>query len=35
MMANLLGTWRPKIGDKCDFKPKLLGEASYFTLGTI
>lgn len=35
MMANLLGTWRPKKGDKCDIKPKLLGDATYFFSGTI
>jgi hypothetical protein len=34
-MANLLGTWRPKKGDKCDYKPKVLKDASYFMMGTV
>jgi len=35
MMAALLGLWRPKEGDKCDYKPKSLGENSYFVVGTV
>lgn len=34
-MAALLGLWRPKEGDKCDYKPKSLGENSYFVVGTV
>lgn len=33
MMAALLGTWRPKEGDKCDYKAK--GNDSYFRPGVI
>lgn len=35
MMAALLGLWRPKEGDKCDYKPKELGESSYFMVATV
>jgi hypothetical protein len=35
MMAALLGLWRPKEGDKCDYKPKLLGDTSYFVVATV
>jgi len=35
MMAALLGLWRPKEGDKADYKPEALGESSYFIAATI
>lgn len=35
LMAALLGLWRPKEGDKCDYKPKLLGDESYFLAATV
>lgn len=35
MMATLLGLWRPKEGDKCDYKPDSMGENSYFVTATV
>lgn len=35
MMASLLGLWNPQDGDKCDIKPKELGEESFFMMGTV
>jgi len=35
MMAALNGTWLPKEGDKCDVKPKALGDNSYFLPGIV
>jgi hypothetical protein len=35
MMAALLGLWAPKENDKCDIKPKALGDDSYFIMGTV
>jgi len=32
-LAALMGLWRPKEGDKCDYKPK--GEETFFVPGTI
>jgi len=35
MMAALLGLWRPKQGDKCDYKPLIQGENASFIVATI
>jgi len=31
----LNGIWSPKEGEKCDVKPKALGENSYFVVGVV
>lgn len=35
MLAALMGLWAPKEGDKCDYKPKGMGEEAYFVMAKV